>query len=98
MKKCLIIVTILYLWGCGAILNPYKDDFSCPGYDKGKCIKVSGAYKESLQKKKNDTLSEKENKAACEKCGRKQKTITYLKRRIAPPVHPQKQTMSKEKA
>jgi conjugal transfer pilus assembly protein TraV len=73
MKKCLIIITILYLWGCGAILNPYKDDFACPGYDKGKCIKVAGAYKESLQKKKNDTISEKENKAACEKCRKEAK-------------------------
>ena len=68
MKKCLIIIAMLCLWGCGAILNPYKDDFSCPDYDKGKCIKVEGAYKESLQKKKNSTLTEKENKAACEKC------------------------------
>jgi conjugal transfer pilus assembly protein TraV len=73
MKKCLIIVTMLYLWGCGAILNPYKEDFACPGYDKGKCIKVAGAYKESLQKKKNDTLNEKENKAACEKCRKEAK-------------------------
>ena len=48
-------------------------DFACPGYDKGKCIKVAGAYKESLQKKKNDTLSEKENKAACEKCRKEAK-------------------------
>ena len=68
MKKCLIIITMLCLWGCGAILNPYKDDFSCPDQDKGKCIKVEGAYKESLQKKKTNTLNEKENKAACEKC------------------------------
>lgn len=68
MKKCLIIIAMLYLWGCGAILNPYKEDFSCPDYDKGKCIKVEGAYKESLQNRKNNTLSEKENKAACEKC------------------------------
>jgi len=73
MKKCLIIVTMLYLWGCGAVLNPYKDDFACPVYEKGKCIKVAGAYKESLQKKKNDTLSEKENKAACEKCRKEAK-------------------------
>jgi hypothetical protein len=56
MKKCLIIITVLYLWGCGAILNPYKDNFSCPDQDKGKCIKVEGAYKESLQKKKTNTL------------------------------------------
>ena len=68
MKKCLIIITMLCLWGCGAILNPYKDNFSCPDQDKGKCIKVEGAYKESLQKKKTNTLNEKENKAACEKC------------------------------
>ena len=73
MKKCLIIITMLCLWGCGAIINPYKDDFSCPDYDKGKCIKVEGAYKESLQKKKNNTLNEKENKAACEKCRKEAK-------------------------
>jgi conjugal transfer pilus assembly protein TraV len=73
MKKCLIIITMLCLGGCGAILNPYKDDFSCPDYDKGKCIKVEGAYKESLQKKKNNQLNEKENKAACEKCRKEAK-------------------------
>jgi len=73
MKKCLIIITMLCLWGCGAILNPYKDDFSCPDQDKGKCIKVEGAYKESLQKKKINTLNEKENKAACEKCRKEAK-------------------------
>jgi conjugal transfer pilus assembly protein TraV len=73
MKKCLIILTLLCLWGCGAVLNPYKEDFSCPDYDKGKCIKVEGAYKESLQKKRNDALNEKENKAACEKCRKEAK-------------------------
>ena len=73
MKKCLIIITVLYLWGCGAILNPYKDNFSCPDQDKGKCIKVEGAYKESLQKKKTNTLNEKENKTACEKCRKEAK-------------------------
>jgi conjugal transfer pilus assembly protein TraV len=73
MKKCLIIITMLCLWGCGAILNPYKDNFSCPDQDKGKCIKVEGAYKESLQKKKTNTLNDKENKAACEKCRKEAK-------------------------
>ncbi|PKN69027.1 MAG: type IV conjugative transfer system protein TraV [Deltaproteobacteria bacterium HGW-Deltaproteobacteria-12] len=68
MKKSIIIITMLCLGGCGIMLNPYKDNFSCSDYDKGKCIKVAGAYKESLQKKKSNTLSEKENKAACEKC------------------------------
>jgi len=80
------------LWGCGAILNPYKDDFSCPDQDKGKCIKVEGAYKESLQKKKTNTLNEKENKAACEKCRKEAKIIMYLKIHIALPVQPQRQT------
>jgi len=73
MKKCLIIITVLYLWGCGAILNPYKDDFSCPERDKGKCIKVEGAYKESLQKKSGNILNDKENKMACEKCRKEAK-------------------------
>lgn len=68
MKKCLIIMTTLLICGCGAALNPYKDDFSCPSQDKGKCIRVEGAYKESLQKKSGNILNDKENKMACEKC------------------------------
>jgi conjugal transfer pilus assembly protein TraV len=73
MKKCLIIITMLCLWGCGTILNPYKDDFSCPDHDKGKCIRVEGAYKESLQKKSGNILNDKENKMACEKCRKEAK-------------------------
>ncbi len=70
MKKGFIIIALLCLGGCGWVLNPYHEDFSCPDYDQGKCINVEGAYKESLQRKKNDTLTEKENKAACERCRR----------------------------
>jgi len=70
MKKYLIIIALLCLCGCGAALNPYHEDFSCPDYDQGNCINVEGAYKESLQKKKKDTFTEKENQAACERCRR----------------------------
>jgi len=68
MKKCLIIMITLVMCGCGAALNPYKDDFSCPDHDRGKCIRVEGAYKESLQRRNGGALSEKENRKACEKC------------------------------
>jgi len=68
MKKYLIIMTTLLVCGCGAALNPYKDDFSCPAQDKGKCIRVEGAYRESLHRKNDGALSEKENRKACEKC------------------------------
>lgn len=37
------------LAGCGAVMNPYKGEFACPDYDKGQCIQVEGAYKESLR-------------------------------------------------
>jgi len=51
MKNCLIIITTLVICGCGAALNPYKDDFSCPAQDKGKCIRVEGAYKNLFKRR-----------------------------------------------
>jgi len=68
MKKCFILIAFLCLCGCGAAFNPYQEDFACPDYEKGKCIKVEGAYKESLQNKKNNALTAKENQAACARC------------------------------
>jgi len=91
MKNCLIIITTLVICGCGAALNPYKDDFSCPAQDKGKCIRVEGAYKESLQKKSGNILNDKENKKACEKCHEEAKKTMYPKMHIAAPVISRKQ-------
>lgn len=73
MKKYLTILMMLFIGGCGAIFNPHKSEFSCPDFDKGQCIKVEGAYKESLKKKKDTNLSEKQNKEACERCKKEAK-------------------------
>jgi len=67
MKKYCLALSILIITGCGAVFNPYKGDFACPEYDRGKCVKVEGAYRESV-KKGNNYLTEKENAQACARC------------------------------
>lgn len=47
MKRLtILILAALTLSGC-AVLNPYEENFRCPGGDSGKCIDVSGAYDEA---------------------------------------------------
>lgn len=43
---CLFLVLLLF--GCGAAVNPYSSNFECPQAEKGKCIGVPEAYKESI--------------------------------------------------
>lgn len=49
MRKYTIIAILatMLLSGC-ALVNPYKEGFECPGYDKGKCTSVKNAYKEDI--------------------------------------------------
>jgi len=47
-KAILTIYVIAALTGCASVMNPYSSDFSCPQSEKGKCVSVSVAYKESL--------------------------------------------------
>ncbi len=51
MIKALIISFLFVgLTACASALNPYHGDFSCPDYDKGKCVPIKTAYKESKKK------------------------------------------------
>lgn len=48
--SCLFI--LLLSGGCswvGEAVNPYKSSFACPLDNNGKCIRMTDAYKESLQ-------------------------------------------------
>lgn len=40
---------VLMVAGCGGIFNPYKSDFQCPMGDKGKCVSVTEAMKETVK-------------------------------------------------
>jgi len=51
MKRILIALIVPLLACSCAILNPYKDDFECPVADKGKCVSIERAYKESNERK-----------------------------------------------
>lgn len=46
----LVLFLSLALSGCAAWINPYASDFSCPKTGDGKCVSVSTAYEESLNK------------------------------------------------
>jgi len=41
-------LTAVLLCSCSTVLNPYRSSFNCPRTDKGKCVSVQKAYRESL--------------------------------------------------
>ena len=51
IKKTIpLLLLTLCLTACSAkTFNPYDDEFDCPYVDRGKCISVDDAYRESLE-------------------------------------------------
>jgi len=47
--KAVLLIFALSFLGCASILNPYKDDFACPDFDRGRCVHVEEAHRQSLQ-------------------------------------------------
>lgn len=46
----IFVLSVFFLYGCstvGNVLNPYDSEFQCPETQKGKCVSVADAYKES---------------------------------------------------
>lgn len=41
---------------CSTMMNPYHSGFSCPNYQKGKCVPLTEAYNESI----HDTKAQKQ--------------------------------------
>lgn len=52
----LVLLLALTLAGCGKILNPYSEEFGCPGGDYGSCTDVTAAYEKSF-KENDETFS-----------------------------------------
>lgn len=55
-KTALAAAALAAAWivaGC-SVLNPYRGDFECPQMEKGKCVAVETAYRESLERKRLD--------------------------------------------
>ena len=53
-KTILAVLLIVLLAACstaGNAINPYKSNFNCPYKESGKCISMTGAYKESRVEK-----------------------------------------------
>jgi conjugal transfer pilus assembly protein TraV len=51
IKKIIpLLLLMLCLAACSAkTFNPYDDEFDCPYVDRGKCVSVDDAYRESLE-------------------------------------------------
>jgi len=60
------LVTVIFLSGCSAALNPYASEFSCPETEKGKCVAVKTAYEESLNPLVKPEMGAKEGE--CKDC------------------------------
>ncbi|MFB3925187.1 MAG: TraV family lipoprotein [Syntrophales bacterium] len=55
-----LAICLFGIYGCGSIgkaMNPYGDEFACPSYDRGQCVQVESAYRQSMDKKKESSLS-----------------------------------------
>ena len=81
MRSKFIFLTLLVmtLSGCSALVSPYSSTFQCPETDKGKCVSVQTAYRESIDNPlvKEDLNSStrkvvKNDKPPCETCGEKE--------------------------
>jgi conjugal transfer pilus assembly protein TraV len=79
-----VVLCALCLGGCSAVVSPYNSTFQCPETDKGKCVSVQAAYKESVDNplikadpgsakepadKPATTMVVKDHKPPCETCG-----------------------------
>lgn len=53
----LLLTVSFILFGCGAAFNPYESQFECPQAEKGKCVGIPEAYKESLNSTVNGTYN-----------------------------------------
>lgn len=49
ITRCSLLLLLLPLFGCGAVLNPYHENFNCQARDdSGRCIDTPAAYDEAV--------------------------------------------------
>jgi len=76
----------LLVAGCGKAVNPYESEFSCPQPEKGKCVGIPEAYRESLQQDKikdynlaREAFSEEKKREEGKKSDQQKKESTYVR-------------------
>ena len=70
LVSVITVIAALCFSGCSAIVSPYNSEFQCPDTDKGKCVSVQTAYKESVD---NPLVkADPDKKPPCETCGDKE--------------------------
>jgi len=67
-RDFLLIGAFCAVCGCASVLNPYKDNFTCPDFDRGRCVHVEEAHRQSLQASRS-----RESAETCDKCRREAK-------------------------
>ena len=72
VKLILLCSLLLAFSGCASLISGYNSEFQCPETNKGKCVSVKTAYKESLEGSTEDNpLVKQKNKqkdAHCAEC------------------------------
>jgi len=69
LLKILFLLGVLFAFtGCSALISGYNSEFQCPNTNKGKCVSVQTAYKESLEGRKheNNPLVKENSNGKCE--------------------------------
>ena len=58
-RGLIFIILLAFVSGCS--LMPYKSEFQCPDVDKGKCVAVKDAYRESFKNRKSKKVGSKKD-------------------------------------
>ena len=66
----LLFVSLFVFSGCSALISGYNSEFQCPNTDKGKCVSVKKAYKESIEgdSEQENPLVRKDGAQGSEEC------------------------------
>ena len=62
----LLLATLFVFSACSALISGYNSEFQCPSTNKGKCVSVKEAYRESVEGAEINPLVKEKSKAGGE--------------------------------
>jgi len=99
LRVLVLLGPLLLFSGCSTLISGYNSEFQCPNTDKGKCVSVKEAYRESVEGTQiNPLVKEKpkagEDKTPCTNCESEaeasgQQEVSPAQRSGLPAVHSQ---------
>ena len=100
LRVLVLLGPLLLFSACSTLISGYNSEFQCPNTDKGKCVSVKEAYRESVGGTENNPLVKEkpeargEDKNHCSNCDREaeasgQQEVSPAQRSGLPAVHSQ---------